>query len=113
VKILTTISDWATGRAPWGVVRSAQWKALRKSFLKKNPQCASCGKKKDLQVHHVIPFYLDATLELLESNLITLCRACHFFVGHLRYWKAFNPEVKRDSDFWREKISKRAIGVKP
>jgi hypothetical protein len=82
--------------------RSDLWPETRAAFVAKNPACAACGKRIDLNVHHLIPFYLRPDLELVESNLITLCREHHFRVGHdpdgpwepeRPSWRAYNPRV--------------------
>ena len=40
-------------------------------------ECALCGSKKDLEVHHVYPFQDYPLLGICISNGITLCRDCH------------------------------------
>jgi len=82
------------------VRRHRKWRKLRKRFLKKNKVCACCGRKKKLEVHHIVPVHIDRSLELCYENLITLCESkkygitCHLFVGHKGNYKKFNPEVK-------------------
>lgn len=64
-----------------------------------NPHCASCdcardpvtGKQND--VHHVIPVHVDPARATDPDNLITLCRHCHFTVGHMYDWKDYNEDV--------------------
>lgn len=94
-----------------GVSRSPKWEEVRKSFLKENPRCATCGAKnsilKPLNVHHEIPFHKDHSLELKPSNLITLCRPHHLLIGHLMNWKSFNSIVRKDSAYFLDKILKR------
>lgn len=88
--------------------RASRWRSLRKSFLKKNPECAVCGNTKDLVVHHVVPVHVRPELELDESNLLSLCEGkgfnCHFFFGHLKDWTRHNPDVASDAKIWREKF---------
>lgn len=76
--------------------RSSKWKTLRNNFLKKNGKCIACGTNNNLQVHHMIPVSVDASKELSENNLCTLCETCHLVFGHLHNWKNYNPEVIRD-----------------
>jgi 5-methylcytosine-specific restriction protein A len=108
--MITQIKDAVTGKAPLGSKRSGKWNTVRKHFLEKNPECAACGSKKNLNVHHVEPFHLKPELELEESNLITLCESdcggviCHLFFGHLGDYKEVNPDVRTDVDIWRKKI---------
>lgn len=90
-----------------GGTRSPQWSAVRNAFIKKNPLCAVCKTDKDCEAHHEVPFSRDSSLELKESNLLTLCRPHHYLVGHLMSWSSFNKSVRGDSLFWDEKIRNR------
>lgn len=77
--------------------RSSEWKRVRKEFLKENPQCAACGRKEDLEVHHIVPYHISPERELDPSNLITLCgKYCHFVFGHLMDYKSWNKNVVED-----------------
>jgi hypothetical protein len=91
------------------VPRSNLWRAARKAYLGSNPECAVCGRKKNLVPHHIIPVKIDPSKELDSDNLITLCEGpsfnCHLFFGHLRDWRKFNPDVRKDAAEWRKKIS--------
>jgi hypothetical protein len=74
---------------------------VRKRFLKANKDCAACGSKVGLQVHHVQPFHLAPLLELAPENLVALCMAvggleCHERIGHGASFKAYNPNVLDD-----------------
>src|SRR5262249_5614140 len=93
--------------------RSSKWPKVRNAHLKKQPICQVCGGREHLQVHHRKPYHLHPSLELVDSNLITLCENpssnCHFLFGHLRNWKAFNPNVSRDAAKWRKKIKNRPL----
>lgn len=88
----------------YGVARSSRWKTVRKEFLILHPTCAVCGTKKDLEVHHKIPVFVDKMLELDSKNLITLCSTHHLWVGHLGSWKSYNQTVVDDSIYWLGKI---------
>lgn len=80
-----------------GARRSGRWPTVRKQHLSKHPTCACCGTD-SLEVHHVLPFHLAPTLELVDTNLLTLCegkRQCHFRLGHYFDWKLHNPDVAR------------------
>jgi 5-methylcytosine-specific restriction enzyme A len=97
---MRALLDRITGKTPWLSKRSSKWPSLRKSFLKTHPACAACGTNQKLEVHHIVPFSLDKTLELVESNLITLCdgpNSCHLNTGHLGSWKTANPNVVKDA----------------
>jgi hypothetical protein len=88
-----------------GAGRSPQWPGVRAAYLKDHSLCAACGGDDYLQVHHIMPFHLDRTLELEPKNLITLCEQpaynCHFTWGHFHDWYGYNPNVKRDSAHYR------------
>ena len=75
--------------------RSSKWPTVRKHYLAKHPTCAACGGKVLVQVHHKIPFHEDASLELHEDNLISLCifKLCHSEIGHSGNYSFFNPMV--------------------
>jgi hypothetical protein len=91
--------------------RSSQWPKVEKDFLSKNPCCAICNSKSNLNVHHKKPFHLHPELELDESNLITLCmgnKECHLMIGHGDNFKAYNPNITADAQTLHKDISKFA-----
>lgn len=79
--------------------RSTAWPKCRSNFLNTpgNGYCCVCRTNKLLNVHHKKPYHLFPDLELVFSNLITLCETpthnCHFIVGHCLDWTAYNPKV--------------------
>ena len=81
--------------------RSPHWKTARRLWLRDHSSCAACGGRLFRQVHHIVPFHIDRTLELDGRNLITLCelpfRNCHFHVGHNGNWAAWNATVAQDA----------------
>jgi len=95
------------------LTRSPGWAKTRREHLKKFPICANCGEKKfvGMQVHHIVPFHCDPTLELEPSNLITLCSnpRCHLDKGHLGYWKSWNVSVIEDCEAWYWKYLRRPL----
>lgn len=110
-------SDWIEHEQLAGVVgsapRSPKWPTVRANFIADgNDRCAVCGSRDDLNVHHVVPFHDDPSLELKPSNLITLCRQHHLHVGHdpdgpgakSPNWSTSNPHVRRDADWLRSHI---------
>jgi 5-methylcytosine-specific restriction enzyme A len=88
-------------------IRSGAWPALERRWLASHPFCAACGGRSALQVHHKIPVSWDASLELVETNLITLCAPHHLLFGHLMDWKSRNPAVEADAAAWLAKIHAR------
>lgn len=91
------------------LTRSTSWMKVRKEHLKKFNECACCGSKKSLEVHHKVPFHINKSLELERSNLITLCKRCHLFIGHLGHFKSYNIFVKDDANVFRYKIDNRPL----
>jgi 5-methylcytosine-specific restriction protein A len=78
--------------------RSPKWRAVRARHLKAHPECAACGSRVGLQVHHIKPFHLAPALELEPSNLVTLCEyvgglECHEMLGHGDHWQSYTPGV--------------------
>ena len=91
--------------------RSSLWGGVKKHFLKDNPECAVCGSKKRLNVHHKKPFHLYPELELDPNNLITLCmsrKECHLVIGHGSHFSAYNPQIEKDVKILQDDISKFA-----
>jgi len=89
---------------PIGAERSSDWGPFRDECVEKHPFCAFCGKTEDLNAHHKVPFWLGGA-ELDPDNVIILCRGsvmnCHFVIGHLWNWSAFNPLVDAECEIWR------------
>jgi 5-methylcytosine-specific restriction endonuclease McrA len=88
------VFGWLTRRADDLFGRSGSWATVRRKHLQGEPQCAACGRSKDLEVHHIQPYHLRPELELDAANLITMCRDCHLSVGHAYDWKAYRPDVR-------------------
>ena len=89
-----------------GADRSGRWSTVRSAHISRHPLCEACGSADKLNVHHIIPFHVNSYLELDPTNLITLCRNCHFVLGHdsdgpdgpkKPNWKDFNPHVRQDA----------------
>lgn len=82
-----------------GEKRSPKWDKVEEDFKAAHPKCECCGTKQRLQVHHIKPFHVEPSLELDETNLITLCMSdneCHLRVGHGGDFKSYNPNVVQD-----------------
>jgi len=106
---ITRIQDILAGKLPKGVKRSPHWSATRAKHLKAHSACAVCGETKNLNVHHILPFWLFPESELDPANLITLCEKFHhhLFFGHLLSFKSFNLSVRRDAKAWLDKLRNR------
>ena len=79
--------------------RSPLWSLVRRIHLKSHPMCAACGSTRFIQVHHIVPFHMNRSLELNEGNLITLCMGkseCHLALGHGDSFNTYNPHVVPD-----------------
>lgn len=88
--------------------RSWKWRDVRKEHLKKQPFCQACGRKEDLEVHHIEPVHLNPSRELDPENLITLCsKTCHLIFGHLMDYKSWNKDVVNDSNNYLQKLQQR------
>lgn len=97
-RILTAVKDAAKGKPL--KLRSPKWNKVRDDFVEQHTTCAACGGKEKLQVHHKQPFHIHPELELVHTNLMTLCESktkCHLEIGHLGNWKSFNPNVVEDA----------------
>lgn len=61
--------------------RGSQWLKIRTAVKNRSPFCACCGTtKKQLQVHHIVPFRL--TFDNSHENLVPLCLKCHKSIEH-------------------------------
>lgn len=91
-----------------GVARSGHWHSVQQAFLKEHPDCEGCGRKgpHGNQVHHVVPYHVDPSMELDVTNLLTGCPACHFAVYHLNSWSRINPHARKDAADHRKKVEK-------
>jgi hypothetical protein len=87
--------------------RNSEWMKLRRVFLKTHHECVICGAQKRLEAHHIKPYFVFPELELVESNLVTLCAPDHFTFGHLGSWKSWNPALVEDVKIWKEKMLNR------
>jgi 5-methylcytosine-specific restriction endonuclease McrA len=93
----------------FGQPRSSQWPKVRSQHLEKWNWCAGCGKRLNLEVHHIIPVHVDPNKQLEPENLITLCRpTCHPLLGHLGNWSNYNPHVREDAALIFSRVKKTA-----
>jgi hypothetical protein len=68
-------------------------------------RCEICGRERTLEAHHVVPFHVAPDLELVEENLVALCRRCHLLIGHCGGWARVNPSIKIDVVWLAAKIN--------
>lgn len=57
---------------------------------KRSQKCESCGSKKGLTLHHIIPKEVKG--RNIKSNLIVLCRGCHNLEHSINHKKKWNNE---------------------
>jgi len=73
----------------------------KKILMRDNYKCIFCHHNKNLEIHHIIPRYLNNFLRDDELNLITLCKECHKMVQKmfditLKVWRIeFNKLIKQ------------------
>lgn len=94
-----------------GKSRHPQWKKVRDYWLLNNPNCAACGTIENCCPHHIKPYWKFPELELDEKNLITLCNKnnCHFYLGHLLNWRAWNENIIQDAFYISNRIKNKVI----
>ena len=81
--------QYIVGDAVTGDVASAEWYYGDMPMYK----CAWCGRTVNLNRHHIIPQATAPEMRDVYTNLIVLCRDCHFVLGHRCNWKKYNPDV--------------------
>ena len=85
------------------------WQRCKKEFFKLVPkECACCGGKKKIQVHHIKPRHLFPLLVLVLSNLIALCKDCHLRIGHLGSYFNYNAAISKVAMYVREHSIKKS-----
>ena len=55
--------------------------------------CSWCHRTNSLNRHHIVPQAASPEMRDVPTNLIVLCRDCHFVLGHRCNWRQFNPDV--------------------
>jgi len=92
-----------------------QWEEFERKYWERHPDekyCHACGERRHVELHHIIPRHIAPDKIFDESNLIPLCRACHFRLGHLCDWDSYNPHVVEDARAFFSLIQKRREEVK-
>ena len=87
-----------------------KWEEFERQYWKKHPEekyCHICGEKKHIELHHIIPRHIDSSKIFDESNLIPLCRACHFRFGHLGNFEDWNPHIREDAEMMFKLVQDR------
>lgn len=56
----------------------ADWQAIRRAHIAKNPACVQCGRiEQNNHVDHIVAHRGDERLRMDPNNLQTLCHSCH------------------------------------
>ena len=87
-----------------------RWEEFEREYWKKHPNekyCHICGERRNVELHHIVPRHVDPSRIFDESNLIPLCRCCHFRFGHLCNWDLWNPFIVDDAKDLREFLNQR------
>lgn len=98
--------------------RSPRWQKVREDHLSRHPVCEACNTQIRREVHHVTPFWAAPELELEKTNLITLCRAHHFHLGHdpdgvgpeNPSWREINTNCRADVAAYRQWLDETYTG---
>lgn len=81
---------WGDGEA-----LSVSTQTAMDQYGRAHPTCEWCGTQK-IEVHHVLPQHLRPDLAADTNNMVSLCRECHFVVGHKKDWvHGYVPELRR------------------
>ena len=60
-----------------------KWSELSAKLRQEKPACEVCGKKDNLQCHHVTSkYYHKSLLRFDERNIAVLCPKCHYIIAH-------------------------------
>ena len=82
-----------------------------------HPKCEVCGAKSNITngnqnpVHHRIPVHVSPELAATQSNLVTLCRRHHFWIGHCGNYRAYNERLNETIEAVRKAYEKNAKKV--
>ena len=94
-----------------GAMRASQWPKVRKEHLAKNPLCIVCNKKGTLlspnEAHHIVLFSQDPSMELLSTNIATVCRRHHLEWAHLGNFKSWDKDIVENARIFRERVANR------
>lgn len=71
-----------------GVRSRADVRAAMRLHVEAFPACHWCGRG-HVEAHHVIPVHVNEARAADPLNLMSLCRRCHFAVGHAGDWRSY------------------------
>ena len=62
-------------------------------FIRDKNACVLCASTSDLHCHHIVSVMENAQLLLEPSNLVILCKTCHYKAHNNGRWTTINPEL--------------------
>ena len=87
---------------------SDEWEDFERRYYKTHTKvCNACNETIHVDLHHIQPRHISPLLIFIESNLIPLCRCCHFRIGHLLNWDNYNTTVVPDSKTLNKQLKLR------
>lgn len=80
---------------PFNRIEREKTKPLVKDVLKRDSFCCAwCSKQREdflLEVHHLVPWSVSDGLRFEKTNLVTLCKDCHYAIHQGNYKGQVNP----------------------
>lgn len=85
-------SDPNIHRKVGGVWRNTWQNRMRnKLYEEQAGTCSTCGKKSDLEIHHIVPVHKDPSKCFDEDNIVAICKGCHKEFHKEQGWQCGNP----------------------
>ena len=71
--------NWRGGLSPLRqrIYASSKWKAFSSAVRKRDRVCRLCTSTRQMEIHHIHPFWQAPSLFMNIDNVILLCRICH------------------------------------
>jgi hypothetical protein len=70
-----------------GVRGSPEYRGALEAYRAAEPRCEWCGAARGVEVHHELPVRGWPDRAADTNNMVSLCRRCHFVVGHACGWR--------------------------
>lgn len=90
----------------------------KRDHRKQHPECAVCEitgallVRRANDVHHLVPVHVDPERATDPTNLATLCRTHHFWIGHMGNWSDYNAFCQSTINAVRDAYDDTACLVK-
>ena len=75
-----------------------------KSIIQQNKECYLCGRKTNLECHHVLGGVANRRLSTKYGLTVFLCADCHRGTDGAQYNKELNFQLKRDAQMAFEEL---------